>query len=226
MAVTALRRITKEDGSWTFQRGPGHEMIEDLGNIDQMAFLVDYLFRAGATVVPLRPVGHQTNEVVLDNDDAGVTFEGDWSEPKNGPMYFGKAGARAVSPGRHLEERKPRTRVTRRRFRRPVFTRFTRGRVRAAIGRPDQLYRVHHPGGITEVTVNHRRVGNGLVYLGTYYFDAGTNGYVDISNRSNSEGSIVVADMIRFGNGMGDISRGRAGVSKLAAARTRRVCIG
>src|SRR5262249_8449392 len=38
-------------------------------------------------------------------------------------------------------------------------------------------------------------------------------GYVDISNRSNSEGSIVVADMIRFGNGMGDISRGKAGVS-------------
>ena len=24
-----------------------------------------------------------------------------------------------------------------------------------------------------EVTVNHRRVGTGLVYLGTYYFDAG-----------------------------------------------------
>ena len=69
----------------------------------------------------------------------------------------------------------------------------------------DQLYRVTHTGGISEVTVNHRRVGNGPVYLGTYYFDAGTNGYVDISNRSNSAASsIVVADMIRFGNGIGD----------------------
>src|SRR5439155_23474626 len=78
----------------------------------------------------------------------------------------------------------------------------------------DQLYRVKHAGGITEVTVNHRRVGNGLVYLGTYYFEAGKNGYVDISNRSESKGSIVVADMIRFGNGKGDISRGPAGISK------------
>ena len=54
----------------------------------------------------------------------------------------------------------------------------------------------------------------GSCILGTYYFDAGTNGYVDISNRSESEGSIVVADMIRFGNGKGDISRGAAGISK------------
>ena len=78
----------------------------------------------------------------------------------------------------------------------------------------DQLYRVAHSGGITEVTVNHREVGNGLVYLGTYYFEAGTGGYVDISNRSDSTGSVVIADMIRFGNGMGDINRG-AGVSTL-----------
>ena len=75
---------------------------------------------------------------------------------------------------------------------------------------------MNHAGGTTEVTVNHRRVGNGLVYLGTYYFEKGTNGYVDISNRSNSADSVVVADMIRFGNGMGDISRGKAGVSGLA----------
>ena len=50
----------KGDGEWSFQRGPSHGMIEDLGNVDQMTFFVDYLFRAGATVVPLRPVGHQT----------------------------------------------------------------------------------------------------------------------------------------------------------------------
>ncbi len=64
------------DGSWSFQRGPTNGLIEDLGNQDQMTFLVDYLFNAGATVVPLRPVGHQVNEVVMDNDDPGVTFVG------------------------------------------------------------------------------------------------------------------------------------------------------
>ena len=72
-----ITAANKRDGAWTFQRGPNLQMIEDLGNIDQMAFLVDYLFRAGATIAPLRPVGNQVNEVVLDNNDAGVTFEGD-----------------------------------------------------------------------------------------------------------------------------------------------------
>ena len=103
----------------------------------------------------------------------------------------------------------------------PVYAWTSSGGDRAT----DQLYRVKHAGGITEVTVNHRRVGNGLVYLGTYYFDAGTNGYVDISNRSESEGSIVVADMIRFGNGKGDISRGRLEFRN-GGGRMNRVCIG
>src|SRR2546421_445742 len=58
-----ITAANKRDGAWSFQRGPGNEMIEDLGNVDQMAFLADYLFRAGATVVPLRPVGNQANEV-------------------------------------------------------------------------------------------------------------------------------------------------------------------
>ena len=79
------------NGAWSFQRSELFEMIEDLGNVDQMTFLADYLFRAGATVVPLRPVGHQTNEVVLDNDDAGVTFAGNWSN-SSASVYFGSAG--------------------------------------------------------------------------------------------------------------------------------------
>ena len=67
-------------------------MIEDLGNVDQMTFLADYLFRAGATVVPLRPVGHQTNEVVLDNDDPGVTFRRPAGRTAQLDVYFGSAG--------------------------------------------------------------------------------------------------------------------------------------
>jgi hypothetical protein len=204
------------NGEWSFQRSEvsGTEMIEDLGNHDQMTFLADYLFRAGATVVPLRPVGHQTNEVVLDNDDAAVTFVGgsNWSD-STATVYFGSAG--------DVPYKFASTSVTETAYARyrpnipqsgfyPVYSWTRYGSDRAT----DQLYRVAHSGGITEVTVNHRRVGNGLVYLGTYYFESGTDGYVDISNRSNSAGSVVIADMIRFGNGMGDIDRGD-GVSTL-----------
>lgn len=200
------------DGVWSFQRGPGYGMIEDLGNIDQMNFLVDYLFNAGATVVPLRPVGHQTNEYVIDNDDVEVSFVGNWSNSA-ATVYFGDAGD---LPYRYASTSASETAYARYQPNigdagfYPVYAWTRSGSDRA----DDQLYRVHHSGGITEVTVNHRMVGNGLVYLGTYYFDAGTSGYVDISNRSNDSGSVVIADMIRFGNGMGDIDRG-AGVSGL-----------
>jgi len=199
-------------GNWSFQRGPLLGMIEDLGNVDQMNFLVDYLFNAGATVVPLRPVGHQTNEYVIDNDDVEVTFVGNWSD-STAPVYFGDAGD---VPYRYASTSASETAYARYQPNigeagfYPVYAWTRSGSDRAE----DQLYRVHHTGGITEVTINHRMVGNGLVYLGTYYFDAGTNGYVDISNRSNDAGRAVIADMIRFGNGMGDIDRG-AGVSGL-----------
>lgn len=201
-------------GAWSFQRGELFEMIEDLGNQDQMTFLADQLFRAGATVVPFRPVGHQTNEVVLDNDDPGVTFFGPGWTNSSSSVYFGSAGD---VPYRYVATSASETAYARYQPNipeagfYPVYAWTRAGTDRAT----DQLYRITSSGGTTEVKVNHRRVGNGMIYLGTYYFEAGTGGYVDISNRSNSAGSIVVADMIRFGNGMGDIDRG-AGVSGLS----------
>ncbi len=193
-------------GSWGFQRPNLNGMIEDLGNQDQMTFLADYLFNAGATVVPLRPVGHQPFEVVLDNDDAGVEFVGSWSD-SSATVFYGDAGD---VPYRFASTSSTETAYARYRpdlpaeGRYPVYAWTRYGSDRAG----DQLYRVHHSGGTTEVTVNHRRVGNGLVYLGTYHFDRGTEGYVDISNRSSESGRVVIADMIRFGNGVGDIDRG------------------
>jgi hypothetical protein len=201
------------DGDWSFQRGNYLEMVEDLGNVDQMNFLADYLFRAGATVVPLRPVGHQTNEVVMDNDDPGVSFHGNWSDSSAG-VYYGDAGD---VPYRYASTSSAESAFARYQPNissagmYPVYAWTRYGSDRAS----DQKYRVHHSGGSTEVTVNHRQVGNGLVYLGTYHFDEGNNGYVDVSNQSSETGNVVVADMIRFGNGMGDIDRG-GGVSGLA----------
>src|SRR5687768_15174393 len=55
-------------GRWATDRGENNDMVEDFGTQDQATYYVDYLFRAGATIVPMRPVGRQINEVVLDND--------------------------------------------------------------------------------------------------------------------------------------------------------------
>ena len=93
----------------------------------------------------------------------------------------------------------------------PVYT-----WVRHGPDRGDQLYRIRHTGGESQVRIPHHMVGNGWVYLGEYYFNAGANaavGSVVISNlRGRATGGVVIADAIRFGNGMGTVDRG-GGVS-------------
>ena len=91
----------------------------------------------------------------------------------------------------------------------PVYTWVAHGTNRTA-----QLYKINHSGGQTQVIIDHRMVGNGWVYLGTYHFDAGSDaarGSVVISNQSTAGGSVVIADAIRFGNGMGDLPDGPNG---------------
>ncbi len=202
---------------WMTGRGLGNGVVEDIGNIDQLNYFADYCFKAGATVVPMRPLGQQTNEVVLDNTNgASVTFGGSWSDSSS-TIFYGAAGA---TPYRYAAICA--TGTTAWAIYRPnlpaagfypvyAWTRSGSDRVR-------QLYRVYHSGGVTDVRVNHRRVGLGWVWLGTYYFDAGTNGSVNISNYApdyDPDTDVVIADAMRFGNGMGSISRG-AGVSGFA----------
>lgn len=198
--------FTAYSGGWHTQRGETNEMVEDLGNQDQMTMYVNYLFNAGATVVPLRPVGYQPNEVVLDNDSAGVTYTGTWSNSTSS-IFYGSAGDvpyryAAVSASQTATAKYTPTISVAGFY--PVYT-----WVKDDTDRINQIYRVSSAGGIAEVRVDHRRVGKGYVYLGTYYFNAGSSGYVEISNAGTNTGSsIVVADTIRFGNGMGSIDRG------------------
>ena len=73
----------------------------------------------------------------------------------------------------------------------------------------DAKYLVFHKGGVTEFLVNQQIGGGTWVYLGTFEFDKGTNDYgmVVLSNESGQKG-VVCADAVRFGGGMGNISRG------------------
>jgi hypothetical protein len=192
---------------WYTQRGVTQEMNEDYGNMDHTTLFAFYCFNAGATVVPIRPVGHQTNEVVLDNDDAAVTFAGTWANSSS-TIFFGSAGDLAYKyASLAVSETATATytpNIPKAGFY-PVYT-----WVRHGSDRTYQLYRINHTGGQSTVRIPHHMVGNGWVYLGTYYFDAGSDaakGSVVISNLQPSPtvGSVVIADAIRFGNGMGDI---------------------
>ena len=198
---------------WVTQRGVTWEMLEDYGNYDQMQFFVHYCFNAGATVVPMRPVGYQTNEAVLDNDDPGVSFVGSWSD-SGSATFYGDAGDlpyRFANLNATETAAATYTPMIPQAGYYPVYC-----WVLAGANRGDQLYRIRHTGGESQVRVPHHMVGNGWIYLGQYYFNAGSNanvGSVVISNlRGSPAGSVIIADAIRFGNGMGSIDRG-GGVS-------------
>ena len=70
-------------------------------------------------------------------------------------------------------------------------------------------YQVIHQGMVTEFEVNQQMGGSTWVYLGTFHFGKGksNDNKVVLSNKSNSEG-VVTADAVRFGGGMGNITRG------------------
>jgi hypothetical protein len=196
---------TAGTSSWFLQRGLLLNMVEDYGNLEQLNYFVNYLYNAGATVVPFRPVGYQANEVVLDQDDPGVIYTGSWTNSGSSPYYengvtnsgvhyrFTSTNAGSETAKVRYTPNLPTTGSY------PVYT-----WVLDSSNRTTQLYRIAHSGGVTEVVVDHRMVGRGWVWLGSYYFDAGTAGYVEISNQSSVNGS-VIADAIRFGNGTGDV---------------------
>lgn len=145
---------------WRTQRGVALEMNEDYGNLDQMTLFVAYCFNAGATVVPLRPVGYQTNEVVLDNDSPRVSWDGSWSDSTSG-VFFGKAGAvpyrfaAASQTETALATYTPAIPVA---GRYPVYCWAAHG-----ANRIRQLYRIFHTGGETRVRIPHDLVGKGWV---------------------------------------------------------------
>lgn len=190
---------------------PEYQLVEDFGNQEQMSFYADYLLRAGATVVPMRPVGRQINEVVLDNDSSGVTFSGSWSNSAGPDYYDEDYGAVADSVAYRFSSTVNGAETAVATYTPdlpasgfyPVYTWVARSG-----NRTNQLYRINHTGGSTEIRVDHRVVGYGWVYLGTYHFDSGSSstlGSVQISN-SSPDGGVVIADAIRFGNGMGDFT--------------------
>ncbi|MGI8966805.1 MAG: immunoglobulin domain-containing protein, partial [Limisphaerales bacterium] len=182
-------------------------------NIDQLNFFATYCFNAGATVVPYRPLGHQTNEVVLDNDSPNVSFAGAWSNSTS-TIFFGTPGDvpyRFASLDLTETATATYTPTIPQPGFYPIYT-----WVRHGSDRGDQLYRIKHTGGESQVRIPHYMVGNGWVYLGEYYFNVGSNapiGSLVISNlRGSTNGNVIIADAIRFGNGMGSIDRG-GGVS-------------
>ena len=74
-------------------------------------------------------------------------------------------------------------------------------------------YTVRHLGGESHFAVNQKMGGGTWIYLGTFEFAEGRDGSVTLDNATpegwkHTAGSVVTADAVRFGGGMGNIARG------------------
>jgi len=203
---------TAGGSSWALQRPVLNGMTEDYGNIDQLNYFIQFAHNAGATVVPLRPTGWQPIEIIVDNDDPGVSFTGAWSD-SSGNKFFENGVTLSGVPYRFATAAPVESATAR--FSATIATSDFYPVYGFAIGgtnRVRQTYRIAHSGGVTDVVVDHRDVGNGWVWLGEYYFEAGADNYVEVSNASPDAG-IVVADAIRLGCGVGDVIRPGPGMT-------------
>lgn len=210
------------DGSWGLERTLTQNMVEDYGNVDQVNFFAQYVFNAGGTVVCMRPLGRQTNEVVMDDTSAVFAPSGSWTLASSSTDNFGNLadyGDGTHNRMRYISTAASETATATYTPNIPVagiypvycFANASANRTSA------QLYRIRHSAGEAQVRINHQRVGRGWIWLGNYYFSQGANtatGSVVVSNllKPGADSGYVIADAIRFGNGMGSFDRG-AGVS-------------
>jgi hypothetical protein len=214
--------------SWVLQRPYLYTMNEDYSNAAIVDFyMVPMLQNAGAFVVTARERDVQTREIVVDNADGTgnpsngtYTETGAWSNdtPQTGfangyspytsglnPFTLGSTRLATVSGTETARVTwTPNIPVA---GNYAVYVSYNRTTTRA----PDAHYFILHSGGTTQFILNQRVNGRTWVYLGTYNFATGRNsatGAVVLTNVSTTAGTTVSADAVRFGGGVGLITRG------------------
>lgn len=188
-------------------------------------YLIPMLQNAGAIVFTPRERDWQTNEIVIDNDDAVKSvyyFEKEGSKRwKNcdsvgfaNRYYRLKDGENPFRMGTVRQAKATKRKKTSQVSYQPRFMEAGKYAVYVSYQSlpksvSDARYIVYHKGEATEFSVNQRMGGGTWVYLGTFDFDKGCNEFnrVVCTNKASRRG-VVTTDAVRFGGGMGNIERG------------------
>ena len=225
------RYFNEKEGLWKWQRATLHRTVEDMYTQSYvLQGVIPMLENAGAYVMTPRERDMQTNEVICDNDPS---FERD---PGSGLRIAGKYSERGrwgTAPNPGFADLREAYGITDNPFRLGTarmapcgvspscFARWTpaipeRGEYAVYVSYQslqnscsEARYTVHHLGGETQFLVDQRKGGGTWIYLGTFDFAPGSDGWVELDNKG-SRGTAVSADAVRFGGGMGKIERGGA----------------
>ena len=228
------RYFDQNKESWIWQRPCLFQTVEDMFTQSfVLPYLVPILENAGAYVMLPRERDTQTNEIICDfetADDAyGTSYyseSGSWKDAGQGfaalkPVYTGLENPFRTGSARKTECVISADKETAKAEWCPEIP--ERGEYAVYISYKslpessrNALYTVKHLGGETSFIVNQKIGGGTWIYLGTFEFDKGENGYVTLSNVTpegykHERGSVVTADAVRFGGGMGNIARAKKG---------------
>ena len=219
---------SEEDDDWVWQRACMHNTVEDMFTQSfVLPYLIPMLENAGAYVITPRERDTQWREIIIDNDPGfkgprpgkmrktGVYREkGNWTD--------GGVGFADVKSAYTFDDN-PFTSGTQRK----IYCN-DKGNASATWSASfDQRgeyavyisyhtfensctaahYTVRHMGGETEFTVNQTRGGGTWIYLGTFEFDTSGEYWVRLDNRGAAS-SVVSADAVKIGGGMGKLERG------------------
>ncbi len=196
------------DGYWNEWRTQryalgSNNIVEDFNNAEVVnQYLVQYLRNAGADVWPVREQDMNTQEMIVAHNQPEYSDSGPWlnssftgyqGQPYRYAIVSSTATATATwtftptASGRYA-----------------VYAWYYPSNNRA----PDAHYRVAHDGGVTPVQVDQRVHGFTWRYIGTFPFAANVPGRVMLTNQSATTNTVVIADAMRVGGGMGTESGG------------------
>ncbi|HEX2866473.1 MAG TPA: N-acetylmuramoyl-L-alanine amidase [Ignavibacteriales bacterium] len=216
---------------WEWQRPRLFESVEDKVPLSfTIPYLIPMLEKAGANVFVPRERDIQTNEVVVDNDTKGKENKKYYTEtvkekklkwaasekpgfaygnppyPENfnpflhGTSRFVAADSVASAEASWIPDVPEEGNYA-------VYVSYEGSKDNAQ----DALYSVYHSGIRTDFTVNQKIGGGTWIYLGNFKFEKGfnpkTNKVTLVNQTLDKTAKFVSADAVRFGGGMGIISR-------------------
>ncbi len=201
---------------WEWQRARLFTTVEDISPTSVVVpYLLPMLENAGANTYLARERDWQPNEVIVDNDGSNgrsKLYKPRRTQKEAGGFAIGQVpytGENPFKQGTYLEisEKTKRKNVVYL----PDFPETGEYSVYVsyAKGNGEVTYRVYHTGGFTDFKVDQRMGFKTWVYLGRFRFQKGKDkehGKVVLLVPGDRE-QLITADAVRFGGGMGLISR-------------------
>jgi len=163
-------------GAWKTQRPNTYGIVEDFSNAEAVNYyLARYLWNAGAEVWLVRERGMNENEIIVDNDEGlprysetGEFISSEFNGYNDGGYRYAVTNSVGVTATATWRPEFPEAGWY------PVWVWY-----RHSLNRPaDARYEIYHSGGKTTVSISQEVHGQTWRFLGEYYFEAGSSGYV------------------------------------------------